>query len=410
MPDNPLAALRSRLADLFRWLRETATGKAGQDAEKVEAAGKCPPCAGRSERVADELRARGLPENLVAACMAGPLGPGDVLFVGRSDALDRLAAALDAWRGQQPMMVAVTGPQGCGITSLLRQIETALQPGEEVTYRALDARPYTSQEALAQCGAFFGLDVRPDSIEELVGQINALEPRFIVLDNGHFLACRIMGASEAIRTVGAVMVATQERHQWVLGCHLQAWQRLSHAHQADRYFAETIELKGFDKDELGAVIEARFDAAGFALTPPGEAPAEGDKRLLPEGRLTALQQLSRGLPDAAFFHLLRAIEPGADGDFALKDFAPFDYAALKTLSRAEMFALAEIAVHGTLTSAEHQALFRMREQESQMILQRLCGLCLLERFAGADGDARFRLVPVHAQAIATHLANANYLY
>lgn len=410
MPDNPLAALRPRLTELFRWLRETATGKAGQDAEKIDGAGKCPPCAGRSDRVAAALGGRGLPEDLVAACLAGPLGPGDVFFVGRGDALERLNAALDAWRRQQPMMVAVTGPQGCGITSLLRQIETALQPGEEITYRALDVRPHTPQEALAQCGAFFGLDVRPDSIEELVGRINALDPRFIVLDNGHFLACRIMGASEAIRTVGAVMVATQERHQWVLGCHLQAWQRLSHAHQADRYFAETIALKGFDKDELGALIQARFDAAGFALAPSGEAPAEGDRRLLPEGRLTALQQLSRGLPEAAFFHLLRAIEPGAEGEFALKDFAPFDYAALKSLSRAEMFALAEIAVHGTLTGAEHQALFRMREQESQMILQRLCGLCLLERFAGADGDARFRLVPVHAQAIAAHLANANYLY
>lgn len=402
MPENAFAALSRRI-------REALTGKP-KPVDAKAGAGVCHPCVARPDRAEAELRGRGLPNALVDGCLAGPLKAGDPLFVGRSDALERLDAALDAWRRQQPMMVAVTGPQGCGITSLLRQIETALQPGEEITYRALDARPYTSQEALAQCGAFFGLDVRPDSIEELVGQLNALEPRFIVLDNGHFLACRIMGASEAIRTVGAVMVATQERHQWVLGCHLQAWQRLSHAHQADRYFAETIELKGFDKDELGAVIQARFDAAGFALARPGEAPAEGDKRLFPEGRLTALQQLSRGLPDAAFFHLLRAIEPGADGDLALKDFAPFDYAALKTLSRAEMFALAEIAVHGALTGAEHQALFRMREQESQMILQRLCGLCLLERFAGADGDARFRLVPVHAQAIAAHLANANYLY
>lgn len=69
MPDNPLAALRSRLAELFRWLRETTTGKPGQDAEKFEAAGKCPPCAGRSERVAGELGAQDGIRNLLAVVM-----------------------------------------------------------------------------------------------------------------------------------------------------------------------------------------------------------------------------------------------------------------------------------------------------------------------------------------------------
>ncbi len=408
MPENPQQTFRSRITALWQGLGHELGWRKRDQTATTEAGEPHHPCIARADRMVDALRARGLPEALLETCFSGPLAAGDARFVERSNALDRLSLALEAWRRQRPLLVALIGTQGGGSTTLLRQLEGRLESGETISYRALATRVHSRQEALAQCAALFDLQLEPACIEALIDRINALEPRFLVIDNGHFLACRIMGASDAILTFGAVMVATQERHQWILACHSEAWRRLSHVYQADRYFAEVIELDNPDKAALGAMIDARFAAAGFALaTPDGvkpEAPA------LSEARLAALHQLSRGLPTAAFFHLLHAIEPTADGGFTLTDFRPIDYSALKGLARSELFTLAEITVHGALTSAEHQAMFRTSEEESQMTLQRLCGLCLLERVSSADGQTRFGLVAIHMPAVATQLANANYLY
>ena len=409
MPEKPLEAIAALTDRARAWVRErmAQSGAAGETASEGVASLRSPR-AGRSREIEALLGEATLPRPLAAQFALHALEAGDPRFVGRKDALDRLRLALDAWREQHPALIALIGPQGCGLTSLLRQLETSLRPGEEIHYHALNARPITPQEAMRQCGALFGLDVRPDRIDELVEQINALPPRLVLLDNGHYLACRIMGATETIRTLGAIMVATQERHQWVFACHEQAWRRLCYVHQTDRYFQEIVEIDPFDRDMLGQAVAARFAAADFALAQDEDAETNAP---VTDARLEELHKLSGGFPGSAFFHLLRALEPVPEGaGLRLCRFLPFDYAALKDLVPAELFTLAEIAVHGALTAAEHQVLFRLREQESQMLLQRLRGLCLLERAPGRDGDAHYRLVPQHAAAIISRLARANYLY
>lgn len=375
------------------------------------------PCEGRADRLAAEFARNGLPEPLLQAFAATPLEPGDTRFIGRTAARERLLACLDAWREQRPALVAVVGPQGCGVTSLLRQIEGGLRPGEQLTYRALDGRPASARDALVQCARLFGIEEAPVSVEQLAATINALDARLIVLDNGHYLACRIMGASESIRTLGALMVATQERHQWLLGCRLEAWRRLSYAHRADRFFTEVIALEAFDCEELTAVIAARCARAGLVLAEadsaadsapaPVQDPAAAFRP--PDAFMTQLHALSSGLPAAAGCHFLRALAADETG-WHLGSCLPFDYGALKTLDRMESFTLAEIAVHGALTAAEHRSLLRLPEQESQMLLQRLCALGLLEHVARENRETRYRLVPVHVGTVIACLHNANYLY
>lgn len=418
MPDLTPAALAATLSRGFHGLAErlglrleAAPSEAGDEPVCRH------PCEGRADRLALEYARGGVPESLLQVCDAAPLQGGDPRFVGREKELARLLRSLDAWREQQPAMMAVVGPQGCGVTSLLRQLEANLRPGESLTYHALEGRPASARDALMQCGALFGLGEAPTSFEQLVGVINALAPRMIVLDNGHFLACRIMGANETIRTLGALMAATQERHQWVLGCRDEAWRRLAYTHRADRFFTEVIEVPPFGGEELGALMGARFSAAGFALAPldtptpagDGEGGDAEEPPLLSPDRLVKLHALSGGLPVPAFCHLLRALESGETG-WRVGDFVPFGYDALKALDRMESFTLAEIAVHGALTTAEHRNLLRLPEQESQMLLQRLCAQGLLERIHRDGVDTRYRLVPTHVATIVGRLHNANYLY
>lgn len=86
-----------------------------------------------------------------------------------------------------------------------------------------------------------------------------------------------------------------------------------------------------------------------------------------------------------------------------------DFAVLNGLSRDDLFALAELAAHGRLTAAGHQAIFRNAQGESLLQLERLRHQCLVER-GEADADPEYRLMPLFSNRIIKHLKTANVLY
>ncbi len=349
-----------------------------------------------------------LPEALLQACSAEPLAAGDARFIGREEQSKRLLEALERWRAGRGSMIAVTGPQGCGITSFLQQAAHCLGDAEHYCYAKLTHRPYDISDTLVLLSRAVACEQPSESVEELVDYINALDPRVFAIDNGHFMACRIMGANEAIRVFGAVMVATQQRHLWVLGCEEYAWRRLAYLYRADRYFTDRIELALFSEGELGECLTTRLQAAGVALN--SELNGE-HKRLpaVPARNLAALHKLSNGKPDLAFFYFLGSLlVHHENGKLDMQAFAALDFSTLKELISEELFTLAEVAAHGQLTINDHRAVFRSSQEESWLLLERLYHQCLLDKDETAE--PAYHLVPLYSDVITRYLSNANYLY
>ena len=80
-------------------------------------------CLAQTARRARHYREKMLPDALLQAFTSEPLVAGDARFVGRQDQLQRISAVLESWRAGHSLMIAVTGPQGCGLSSFLRQLE-----------------------------------------------------------------------------------------------------------------------------------------------------------------------------------------------------------------------------------------------------------------------------------------------
>jgi hypothetical protein len=123
-----------------------------------------------------------------------------------------------------------------------------------------------------------------------------------------------------------------------------------------------------------------------------------------------VHKLSNGKPDLAFFYFLTSLlfDTGAE---PLNMQAPvaLDFSALKQLLSEELFTLAEVAAHGQLTLSEHRAVFRVSEQESRLLLERLYHQCLLDKDPSAV-EPTYRLVPLYSDAVTRYLSNANFLY
>jgi hypothetical protein len=392
---------------LYRGVSRLLGRQADEQAEPVKA--RVDLCVSRAARRERHYAEMGLPETLLQAFSVEPLVAGDARFIGREQQMNRLWAAIESWRAGRSTMIAVTGPQGCGTTSFLQQLASLVGGDETFCYGQLTRRPYDIDDTLALLGTITGCERPVGSVDDLLEYLNSLPPKVFAIDNGHFLACRIMGATEAIRTFGAVMVATQQRHLWVLGCEDYAWRRLVYVYQADRYFTERVELPLFSEAGLGQCLAIRLQLSG--ITP--DAGILEDNEQIPAvlaHQLSTLCKLSNGKPDLAFFYLLGAL-PAYDEnrELELQPVVPLDFSVLKQLGSEELFTLAEVAAHGRLSIDDHRSVFRSGREESWLRLERLCHLCLLDRDETAAEPA-YHLVPLYSDVITRHLNNANYLY
>ncbi|MDF1583757.1 MAG: ATP-binding protein [Methyloprofundus sp.] len=366
-------------------------------------------CLAQAARRERHYRDNALPEALLKAFAVEPLTSDDARFVGREEPLQRLSVVIERWRAGRSSMLAVTGPQGCGLSSFLRQIERDCSSSDEFCYHQLTNRPYDTDNSLQMLTEIIGCKQPVKTIEELLEYLRQLPPKVFVIDNGHLLSSRVMSAHAAIRVFGAVMVASQQRHLWVLGCEEFAWRRLTYIHRAEHYFNDLIELGMLSAAELNQCIAIRQQVSGVTLD---STPTSGDSDLpdVLEKAFVTLYKLSSGKPDLAFFYYLRSLQLNRESQrMEQLSLEALDFNALKSLLSEELFTLAEIAVHGRMTIDEHRTLFRSSHEESWLLLEHLYQQCLLDRIEDSD-DLTYRLMPLYSEIISHHLTNANYLY
>lgn len=361
-------------------------------------------------RKCEELKHR-LPASIVSAFDTLPLKPQDPRFVGREEALERLVDALNDWRNERAGLTAVVAPHGAGITSLLNQVRSEIASTETLSCLSLAKKPCSAADALRLINCIFQFEQQPETTAEMILAIKNSPPRVIIIDDGHMLLSRKMGNLAAVQTIGAVLVATQHCHCWIIGCAKQAWRRLSFLYQSDRFFSKILELEYFSAVELREVIERRFYGLGYEWFARSEQ--EKDKSDPMIEKFKQLHNISEGLPAMAFFILLFAIETDSEqSKLKLSTFSHLDNSVIKSCSVEEMFSLAEIFVHGVMDHADHETLFRISPEQSLLRLERLCRLGILNRIATDEHytSNSYYLSPILAQAMVSHLVLSNLLY
>ena len=401
--------IRDKLGTALQRFRPRAAKPAAED----EAVNRLKP----AELLAGQQTARqDLDSALNDALTMESLPGGDARFFSRVGPLEQLRVALDTWQAGQPRMVACFGPQGSGISSLLNQVEQLAGPEILLCHHVLQQRLHSVESVLSLCGELFGLSQPPVSVDEALALVRETPARIIVIDNAHQFVLRIAGNAPVIRTLGMLMVASRDRHLWMIGCNKEAWNRLIYLHDIERYFTDTISVAPFSGEELTGMLQQRLQSAGVrigaeveAVDTGGESDTAGFAAGTP-GEL--LIKLSNGHPQLAIALLLKTLVPSDDPKcFTLSLPQKLNTEILDKLQPTDLFALAEIAVHGTLSALEHQTIFRCAMTDSQILLADLCHRHLLCRQPGDPGGMEtYQMQPVLAPFITAHLYKKNMLY
>lgn len=397
------AWLIERLQPLRRWLpfipveQKVATKKAGV-IHPAEAS-----------RLWQQKR-EALPSALQSAFTLEPLAGGDDRFVGRQSVIDHIDQAIAEWHAGNASLTVVTAPHGAGLTSFFNQVRSNLSSTDSILFLSLAIRPLSVEQSLSIFSTVFRLPQTVYSVDEMIEQLNARPRSVVIIDDGHMLLARQMGAMEAFDAFLAVLLGTQQRHCWILGCAQQAWRRLNFLHQVDRFVNRHLVLEYFSDQELTDAIDRRIARTGFSWQ-KREGLTEEDSDPLP-ALLKPLYQRSEGHMELALFLLANVLQINDEQRLECDEWPSFDTKEIGNCDTDEQFTLAEIYLHGVLSEQEHQRIFRVSAAQSVLSLQRLhqVGLLQLIRSPDVDGGNRYRLAPILAQAMVAQLLNSNRLY
>jgi hypothetical protein len=348
-------------------------------------------------------------------------------LVGRDDELRMLADAYKRWQTNRATNIAIVGGEGSGKSSLINCFENEIAEESAVIHIDLNERLRTEADVIRTFSTQLDASATPQSVAELAQALLAGPRRIVVVHRTHNMYLRTVGGSAAPRAFFRLMLATRAHLMWLTSFRLYPWRRLDYLFDAGRYYTRVLTTELHNEVELREAIMRRQRTTGDALVfadPPAsirlirklrlrhELDSPIVQRALADRYFEALFRVSGGNLESAFYFWLLSLRAESPQQLTVLPTLTPDDRLIRNLDRLDHFALAELVGHGHLTAAEHAEIFRIEPSYSQLILDNLVQLRVVER-NGADGGgqaARYGISAVFQQTVVGVLTDLNTLY
>ncbi|HVY46652.1 MAG TPA: hypothetical protein VHB21_12275, partial [Minicystis sp.] len=230
-------------------------------------------------------------------------------------------------------------------------------PHVRLTLERRDVRPEAPVEALAErLGA--PANARRD-VDALASFLRAGERRLVLVDGLEQWFLRDVGGLAAWDTLQRLVEAVGDRIFWVGAFSHHAHEYLRWTRGRTPAFRDVVHLPAWSEGDIGALLQARMDAAGFSvvyddlLVGPVEG-VEAEAQLVGTARdyNRLLWDYAEGSPRAALAFWLRSLVPDGERTVRVRLFKSPDPALLEGLPEAEKFVLACAVWHERLTAVD----------------------------------------------------------
>ncbi len=348
-------------------------------------------------------------------------------LVGMDEEYGLLQDTLARWRSGKASSVAVVGPEGSGKTSLINCLENDLLESDKVSRIELQYRLRSSHDVMRMLEELLGIEEESDSAAELIKKIQGLDRRIVIIEAGHQMFLRAVGARHALETFIYIMMSTRVQMFWLLAFRYYPWVRMNYIHKIERYFTQVVNSEVHNKNELESALLVRQRATGQEPT----YSAQGVnmyrfRKMLVRHRVEdplvqqALAELyfdnlfvqSGGNMSTALFYWLSSLQSNEAGAISVLPCTRLDTDFIKRLDTLYLFSLAEVLSHGGLTPTEHSELFNVDVLRSRIILEYLRQIRLLhgsgeDRY---DQPHSYTVNPLFYQPISSVLSAMHILY
>lgn len=351
----------------------------------------------------------------------------DDFLVGRDDAFETMARALNRFRDEKPSRVAVVGETGSGKSSFLNCAVSLLLTDETVLRCAFPRTVHSEERLSGYLAEAFGFEAGLKTVAELEARIRELPARHcVVLEVGQQLFMRRVGGFDAIRALLLLMTRTTDRVFWILSMSEYAWAFLGRVVGISDYFPYQVETRSMTQADIETAVMTRHDASGYALRflegadlskrvdkALRKAADESEKQAILRKRyFEDLQRASRGNVQIALYLWVRSVR--STGDVLEVEPVPsLSFEFVSDLSLPKMTALAAILQHGSLSPAEHAEIFNTGVRSSVLLFESMEDQSLI-RTTGDEGersaDTVFMVAEMTRRAIVEQLRSRNLFH
>ena len=314
-------------------------------------------------------------------------------LVGMEEELSLLAETYERWRSGRASSVAIIGPEGSGKTSLLNCFENELEEDVKVMRAEIPHRMLTSADVVNMLEDLLQIQEPSDSAPELINKILRMERQIILLEHGHQLFLRIVGARQALETFFYIMMNTRSHVFWLVSFRLLPWIRMGYLLNIERFFTHSVKSEFHNVQELVSALKLRQRATGQdpVFSEVGVSSYRVRKLLLQhrvqdapvqhaleEIYFNNLYAISGGNMESALYYWLRSLSVDEHGKVRVQPCAKVDTGFIKKQDTLNLLSLAEVLAHGGLTPKEHGEIFNLELFRSRLILDYLRQIRLLQ--------------------------------
>lgn len=345
----------------------------------------------------------------------------------------------ERWQAADGVPLIISGRPGSGVTSFMNVLGIKIaEGGVDHRHVSLDERVDGEERLATLLARALDLDeaLSLDDLSSVVFDAPAgTVPDAITIDNLEHLYLRVPKGTDVIERLLTLMAETEPRIFWMGGITSSAWQLVETAEPTAISQVDVVELDQLAESGIREAVLLRHRRSGLPLR--FEEPAvgrrmlrrrlrrlrdrEGYDDLLADDFFDRLQKTSSRNLRLAFFQWLVSADFGQGEGVVLRPPERPDFSVLEALGITQNFTLKAFLEHRTLTLAEHDRVFRVQRQESYQIFESLQNRHLIEPVVTSDGedqptrseiqeDLRYRVTPLLAGAVITHLRSRNIFH
>jgi hypothetical protein len=330
-------------------------------------------------------------------------------LIGREQELAAIADARALWEQGRPAGILLVGARGSGKTSLLNCAAQRTLAGLDVVRSEFVERLTTSDDMYEFLAPLVG--ARPDGVEQALTAAR----RVIILEEMERTFLRTPHGYQAVRTLLGLISRTSSTNLWILSVNYSCFRLLNAALRLEPHFSHRINAMAVEQAHLREAIMMRHSLSGLRLrfAPPVEQSAWLRRALRATGVpadpetafFDALFRESGGVVRTAFALWQRYIDRAEAGVLYMRHPSQPAYERIVgSLDTLDLFTLAALLQHGSLTAREHSVVFQIDDTRSRAWLDNLLARELIEPDPGRYG---FRVVPDAAQIVRQTLFRRN---
>ncbi|AOW17476.1 hypothetical protein LPB03_08355 [Polaribacter vadi] len=304
----------------------------------------------------------------------------EALFIGRTNALNTLDNAYNAFQKSQYAATVIIGERGSGKTSLIHNFINKNKKLSKTTFLSTKENISELYELMAFLNTSFEKELA--TIDEWITYFNTGKKRTIVLEDIQYFYFRKVGGFNVLHELSNLISSTKNSVFWIVTSAKYAFQYLDKSIQISELFAFNIQMLEMDKETMKEALIKRHKISGYNLhfeQPPVaylsskflKSPEEVQQEILKEEFFSDINKIAQSNFRIAFMYWIRSTVKVSGSTIYMRSLKTIDTSFLNKLAPVKLLFLNSILLQERLSLQDIVELSNLNEQQTKNIVHAL---------------------------------------